>query len=184
MIAALDVHYADSEASAAAVVFESWDSERAVETYVVSTQGCGDYSPGEFYLRELLPLLAVISAIREDVSAYVIDGYCHLSAGGDPGLGVHLAQSLVGAPKIVGVAKNRFRNSHHAFEVLRGGSERPLFVTSIGLDYEEAADKITSMHGSYRFPTLLKEVDRLSRTTNSEQGAADQLPARGELKSK
>lgn len=43
MIAALDVHYGDTKATAAAVVFESWGSERPVETYVVSTQGGGDY---------------------------------------------------------------------------------------------------------------------------------------------
>ena len=90
MIAALDVYYSNTEASAAAVVFESWDSERAMETYAVSTEDCGDYTPGQFYLRELQPLLAVISKIREDVSVFVIDGYCHLSEDGESGLGAHL----------------------------------------------------------------------------------------------
>lgn len=176
MIAALDVYYSDTKASAAAVVFESWDSERAVGMYAVSTEDCGDYTPGQFYLRELQPLLAVISKIREDVSVFVIDGYCHLSEDGESGLGAHLEESLSGEPIIVGVAKNRFRNSQHAVEVLRGDSERPLFVTAIGLSYAEAANKIALMHGSYRFPTLLKEVDQLSRTTNSEQVIDDQSP--------
>jgi deoxyribonuclease V len=180
MIAALDVHYSQTNASAAAVVFESWDSERPVGTYAALTQDCGDYSPGQFYLRELRPLLAVISEIREDVSVFVIDGYCHLSKEGKSGLGVHLAESLPGGRTIIGVAKNRFRDSEHAVEVLRGGSERPLFVTAIGLDYEAAASKIASMHGSFRVPTLLKEADRLSRTTNSERGSSTACPPRDE----
>ena len=178
MIVALDVYYSDTGASAAAVVFESWDSESPLATYAVSTQDCGGYAPGQFYLRELQPLLAVIAEIREDLSVFVIDGYCHLSEDGEAGLGVHLAESLPDEAIIVGVAKNRFRDSDHAVEVLRGDSERPLFVTAIGLEYTEAAKMIASMRGSYRVPTLLKEVDRLSRTSNSEQGAADQLPAR------
>lgn len=164
MIAALDVHYSDTKASAAAVVFESWDSETPLSTYVVSTQNCGDYLPGQFYLRELQPLLAVISAIRDEITIFVIDGYCHLSAEGERGLGAHLAENLPDESTIVGVAKSRFRGSQHATEVFRGESKRPLFVTAIGLNYHQAANKIASMHGPYRIPTLLKEVDRLSRT--------------------
>lgn len=164
MIAALDVHYSDTKASAAAVVFERWDSERPLRTYAGSTQNCGDYLPGQFYLRELHPLLTVISAIRDEITVFVIDGYCHLSAEGEKGLGAHLAERLPGEPTIIGVAKSRFRGSQHAAEVYRGGSERPLFITAIGLNYQQAASKIASMHGPYRIPTLLKEVDRLSRT--------------------
>ena len=169
MIAALDVYYTDTDATAAAVVFDRWDAEVPVETYTVSTKDCGEYSPGQFYLRELKPLLALISDIREKIDIFVIDGYCHLSPDNKPGLGVHLMNSLPDEPVIIGVAKNRFRDSVHAVEVLRGDSERPLFVTAIGMDYADAASKLASMHGPYRVPTLLKEVDRLSRIPAGEE---------------
>lgn len=178
MIAALDVYYSDTNAYAAAVVFEHWDSETPVATYAACVANCGDYAPGQFYLRELQPLLSVISEIREEVSVFVIDAYCHLSAEGERGLGARLAETLPGEPTIIGVAKNRFRDSAHAVELLRGGSKRPLFVTAIGLAYDEAADKIGSMHGPYRVPTLLKEVDRLSRITNGEPSGGGEPASR------
>lgn len=63
----------------------------------------------------------------------------------------------------MGVAKNRFRDTVHAAEIYRGNSKRPLFVTSIGVDYQRAAAHVQSMAGAHRLPTLLKTVDRLSR---------------------
>jgi deoxyribonuclease V len=63
---------------------------------------------------------------------------------------------------VVGVAKSRFDGAR-AVEVYRGGSIRPLYVSAAGLDPEEAAEKIRSMHGRHRVPTLLKRVDRLAR---------------------
>lgn len=174
MIAAFDVHYASERANAAAVVFEDWDSDRPTNRYSVLVEDCEDYAPGHFYLRELKPLLAVVSAITEDVSTFVIDGYCHLSDDQRPGLGAHLANQLPDDSIIIGVAKNRFRDSQHAAQVLRGTSERPLFVTAIGMDYQQAADLIDSMHGPYRIPTLLKEVDRLSRSSNDTNGSPEE----------
>ncbi len=169
MIACLDVHYSTSAASAAAIVFERWTTETSTAAYSVSVSQCNDYAPGQFYLRELEPLCAVISQIRKDVSCYIIDGYCHLSADMESGLGARLAEQLPSGKTVIGVAKNRFKDSKHAVEVLRGRSKRPLFVTAVGIDYQDAADLIQAMKGDYRIPTMLKTVDRLSRQTNSEQ---------------
>ncbi|MEM7354681.1 MAG: endonuclease V, partial [Acidobacteriota bacterium] len=88
MIAALDVHYADDKAHAAAVVFEDWRSEVSVARYTATQSPIADYEPGRFYQRELAPLLEVIGSIEDPVDTYVIDGYCHLSADLAPGLGV------------------------------------------------------------------------------------------------
>lgn len=93
----------------------------------------------------------------------LIDGYCDLSADGEPGLGARLFEQLPYSPIIVGVAKNRFKDTRHAEEVYRGDSSRPLFVTSIGIAKEEAAEKVAAMHGKYRMPTMLKAVDSLAR---------------------
>ena len=47
--------------------------------------------------------------------------------------------------------------------VLRGGSERPLWVTAAGMDPREACARVREMHGAHRIPTLLKRVDALCR---------------------
>ena len=169
MIACLDVHYSAFAARAAAIVFERWTSETPIAAYSISLGQCSEYAPGQFYRRELEPLLAAISQIREDISCYVIDGYCHLSGNKEPGLGARLAQQLPSSKAVIGVAKNRYQVSKHAVEVLRGSSKRPLFVTAVGLDYQDAANCIRSMKGDHRIPTMLKKVDQLSRQTKSEQ---------------
>ncbi len=64
---------------------------------------------------------------------------------------------------IIGVAKNRYRETTHAVELFRAGSVRPLYVTAVGLEYEVAAQRIASMAGKYRIPDLIKAADRLSR---------------------
>jgi deoxyribonuclease V len=45
------------------------------------------YRPGEFYLRELPPLRAVLEDLSE-LGLLVVDGYADLDPGGRPGLGV------------------------------------------------------------------------------------------------
>ena len=65
---------------------------------------------------------------------------------------------------VIGVAKNNFAKIDALkVPVLRGDSKKPLYITSKGIDLEQAASYIQEMHGEYRFPTLLKEVDRLGR---------------------
>ena len=163
MIAALDVHYSGTEAHAAALLFESWRSEEPIVDFGATESPVAEYHPGRLYMRELAPLLKVISLIDRDVDTLVIDGYCHLSSDLTPGLGAHLHDALRRPVSIVGVAKNRYQRSKHAVEVLRANSARPLFVTAIGIDYEVAGGHIQSMAGPYRIPTLLKAVDRLAR---------------------
>ena len=48
----------------------------------------------------------------------------------------------------------------------RGKSQTPLFITAAGIDVHTAASFIQSMHGKFRIPTLLKQVDQLCRSTN------------------
>jgi deoxyribonuclease V len=122
-----------------------------------------DYQPGQFYLRELSPLLAVIERIAEPVDTLIIDAYCYLSADYTPGLGAFLYSAIGRAASVIGVAKNRYKTTTHAEEVFRGGSSHALFVTSVGFSRKEAAAKIASMAGPYRIPALLKAVDQLAR---------------------
>lgn len=171
MIACFDVHYDETTAAAAALVFASWTDEEPVSEHTVRLSSIGDYEPGKFYLRELSPLKAVVaelpSSVRAAVQIFVIDAYCHLDEAGSPGLGTyfhrHLTDGVAPSAAVIGVAKNRFRGTTHAAEVLRGDSARPLFVTAVGLSYDDAADRIGQMDGEFRIPTLIKRVDRLCR---------------------
>jgi hypothetical protein len=86
-----------------------------------------------------------------------------------PGLGQHLYEALDRKAAIIGVAKNRYRDSQHAIEVCRGKSAKPLFVTSIGMTYDVAALHVKSMVGEFRIPSLLKQVDRLCREGVKQQ---------------
>lgn len=163
MIACFDVHYDDQGANAAAILFENWTDDKPADQLVVRCENIGEYQAGSFYQRELAPLRAVIDQINVPVHAFVIDAYCHLSNDRDPGLGEYLYRTLQQDAVVIGVAKNCFRGTDHAVEVLRGTSKRPLFVSSIGIEYQTAANRIQAMAGRHREPTLLKAVDRLCR---------------------
>jgi deoxyribonuclease V len=163
MLACLDAHYSSDAACAAAIVFADWRDEKPVAEYTAIDANPPDYEPGKFYLRELQPLLGAIAKIAEPIDVYVIDAYCHLSAELVPGLGQHLYDALAQKATIIGVAKNRYRDTTHAIEVCRGESAKPLFVTSIGMPYDEAARHVKSIVGEFRIPSLLKQVDRLCR---------------------
>jgi deoxyribonuclease V len=170
MYAVVDVDYRPipgapqhDEALAACVEFRSWSDARPSAEHVRRIPEVAAYVPGEFYRRELPCVLAVLGDMIEPLELLVVDGYVFLDGEGKPGLGAHVHTALGGKTPVIGVAKNRFRSNTGAFELLRGGSTRPLFVTAIGIAPAEATELIGRMHGSYRLPTLLKRVDRLCR---------------------
>ena len=162
MCAAVDVHYLSSGgARAAAVVagdaafFDVLAERTAVVPEVLP------YRPGEFFLRELPPLRAVLDGVR-GLRLLVIDGYADLDPAGRPGLGAH-AHAEFGIP-VIGVAKSPFRTATHAMPVLRGNSARPLFVTAAGMPRADAADLVRHMAGRFRLPDALRRADTLART--------------------
>jgi len=164
MIACFDVLYHQQKATAAAVTISDWSSPTTEAEYRLRIDQVGEYKPGEFYKRELGPLLELVGKINKPIKYYVIDAYCHLSVKRDPGLGAYFFDQLPKDSIVIGVAKSCFRGTKHAVELSRGGSKRSLYVTSIGIEYQEAADLIDSMHGNFRMPTILKKVDQLSRS--------------------
>lgn len=94
----------------------------------------------------------------------IIDGYVTLGEEARGGLGAHLFAALEEKVPIIGVAKSRFEGTPAECELLRGTSERPLYVTSRGIPLEEAKRLVASMHGEHRLPTLLRAADRLCRS--------------------
>lgn len=163
MICCVDVHYRGRVATAAALVTTGWADAEPAASYVTSCDVAGEYESGSFYKRELPPLLQVLSAVSCPLEAVLVDGYVWLGEGNEPGLGARLYDALERRVAVVGVAKRPYRGSGFARAVLRRNSKRPLYVTAAGMDVEKAVELVRSMHGEHRIPTLLKEVDALSR---------------------
>ena len=113
---AVDVHYLRTGgARAAAVLAADAAFAHVLAVRIAVLTQVAPYRPGEFYLRELPPLRAVL----EDLSGLgllVVDGYADLDPGGRPGLGAH-AHAEFGIP-VIGVAKSRFRTATHAVPVV------------------------------------------------------------------
>jgi deoxyribonuclease V len=159
---AVDVDYRVDAVVTACVAFNQWTDQTAAIAKVINSEvTAAEYQPGSFFRRELPFLLDALERLELAFSTVVVDGYVWL-AEGRPGLGAHLFDALGGGIAVVGVAKNRFRDAP-AIEVHRGASKKPLYVTSAGVDPAVAAERIRSMHGAYRIPTLLKYVDQLAR---------------------
>jgi deoxyribonuclease V len=160
----LDVDYREDTAMAAALVFEHWNDARPARALTRLVTGVESYVPGQFYRRELPCLLAVLAQVNEPLETVVIDGYVWLEDESRPGLGAHLFQHFNGTIPVIGVAKTRFLASRNSVAVTRGDcSTKPLHVTAAGMSADRAAEYIRSMHGGYRIPTLLREVDQLCR---------------------
>src|SRR5580658_9758874 len=127
--AAVDVHYLSTGGARAAAVLAAdaaFAHVLAERTAVIPR--VAPYRPGEFYLRELPPLRAVLDGLS-GLGLLVVDGYADLDPAGRPGLGAH-AHAEFGIP-VIGVAKSRFRTATHAVSVLRGSSARPSSWTGL-----------------------------------------------------
>jgi deoxyribonuclease V len=165
MIACLDVDYRHNTGVAACLVAQSWQSSQAANVYAKTIRDIAPYEPGAFYKRELPCLLQVLQLVQEALDFIIVDSYVWLDdAQTHWGMGAHLYDALQNKTPIIGVAKTHYAGSDGvARQVLRGQSQSPLFVTAIGVDVDWAAQQVELMHGNYRLPTLLKEVDYLCR---------------------
>ena len=163
MFAAVDVHYL-GEAGARAALVTAADSKFSVlaGSRTAMVPDPGPYRSGEFYLRELPPLRAVL-ADQTGLALIVVDGYVDLDPQGRPGLGAYV-QAEFDTP-VIGVAKTRFATATHAAQVRRGQSDRPLYVTAAGLTVAEAATMVSEMAGQFRIPDALRKADLLARGT-------------------
>ena len=119
-----------------------------------------EYQPGEFYRRELPPLRAVLAGVG-DLGLLIVDGYVTLDPDGRPGLGAYAHEEF--GVSVIGVAKSRFASAVHAISVVRGGANRPLYVTAAGIPLASAVDLVRMMAGRFRLPDALRRVDSLAR---------------------
>ena len=165
MLLAVDVAYSGEQGYAVAIAFANWPAPQVAATYTATVGHVPPYVPGEFYRRELPCVLAVLAQVElAAVDCIIVDGYVTLGTDGRPGLGWHLYQALGGRVPVIGVAKTRFAGvGAQVVPVLRGQSGSPLYVSSIGTPLAEAAGLVQQMHGSHRFPTLLRQLDQLTK---------------------
>lgn len=162
MILAIDVNYnIDNSAKVAGVLFENWEDKEPKEIYISDITEVDEYISGEFYKRELPCILDILEKVTQKLNYIVVDGYVYLNE--KMGLGAYLYEALNKKIKIIGVAKSEFRDILSNTHLYRGKSKKPLYITSAGVDLEVAKEFISIMDGKYRFPTLLKEVDRVCR---------------------
>lgn len=168
MIVAIDTFYYENKAKTIAITFDNWDSSNYTKYYSEELNISSEYIPGEFYKRELPCILSILKNIDiEIIDGIIIDGYVYLDDFNKYGLGGYLYESLNRKIPIIGVAKTNFAsNNINKVELLRGKSKNPLFITSIGVDIDTSKKNISKMHGEYRIPTLLKELDNLTKEKN------------------
>lgn len=165
MILAFDTYYLNENAKTICICFDNWENENNYKIYTEKISGIQEYVSGEFYKRELPCILSLISNINiKNVDLIIIDGFVYLDDDLKFGLGAYLYHALNEKIPIIGVAKRDFTTIKKNKQILfRGKSKNPLYITSIGIELESASEKIRNMKGEFRIPTLLKEVDKLTK---------------------
>ncbi|MNK60103.1 Endonuclease V [compost metagenome] len=165
MILAFDTYYFDQKAKTICLEFAEWNEDKNFKVHSEIIDNVEEYIPGEFYKRELPCILSLLKQIDlSTIDVIVVDGFVYLNDENKYGLGGYLYDKLNKEIPIIGVAKTNFASIEKNKKALfRGDSKKPLYVTSIGIDLDEAYKKIESMHGEFRMPTLLKELDRLTK---------------------
>lgn len=165
MILAFDTCYSGNTAKTVCVAFHNWTDDSPAAIYSETTEHIAAYIPGEFYKRELPCILSLLKKIDHfPIEAIIVDGFVYLDDEHQPGLGAHLYNNLDKRIPVIGVAKTNFATlQQNKREVFRGNSKRPLYVTTTGMDIDEAAKLVESMTGEHRIPLLLKKLDMLTR---------------------
>lgn len=161
VIGVFDVGYADDAAVVGCLSIAEFEDTVPVDEWVVDVSSVGPYVPGQFWMRELDPLLRGVAAAAYDLSVCVVDAYVDLGEDQTPGLGRILFERT-GIP-VIGVAKSRYPGTPQECEVRRGSSKRPLYVTTAGFDQDEAKRCVERMAGVGRVPTMIRRADLLSR---------------------
>lgn len=161
---AVDIYYREKVTKAVGVLFD-WEDESADDLLVSYIENVEDYVPGEFYKRELPCILKIIENVDlKKIGAIIIDGYVYIDNNQMSGLGARLYDELNQCTPVIGVAKTSFlKNKATVQELRRGKSNKPLYISSIGLDLTTAVNYINAMKGPYRMPDILKFLDKKTK---------------------
>lgn len=165
MILAFDTYYFDGKAKTVCLEFTEWNQSENFKVHTEIIDNVEEYIPGEFYKRELPCILSLLNKMDlTNLEVIIVDGFVYLDDEKKYGLGGHLYEKLNKEIPIIGVAKTNFASiEKDKKSLIRGESAKPLYVTAIGIELEEAFKKVESMAGEFRMPTLLREMDRLTK---------------------
>lgn len=167
MILAFDTYYFEDKAKTVCIALESWTKESNFKVYDEILENIAEYIPGEFYKRELPCILSLLKKIKTEITpieTIIVDSFVYLDDEGKFGLGGYLFNALDDKIPIIGVAKTNFATiEKNKKALLRGDSQKPLYITAIGIDLEKATELIQNMQGEFRIPTILKHLDTLTK---------------------
>jgi len=165
MILAFDSYYYENKAKTVCLEFENWTDSNPTNIYTEILEDVEPYESGAFYKRELPCIISLLKKVKIELPAVIIvDSFVVLDDSGKKGLGAYLYDHLDKQIPIIGVAKTNFaQNKFNKKEILRGTSLKPLFITALGVDLKDAAEKIAKMDGQYRMPTLLQKLDTITK---------------------
>ena len=155
MIVCIDVDYKEDIAHVGAILFRNWTDEVGYKEYRLIVENIQEYIPGEFYKRELPCLTNILDTISEPIDIIVVDGYVWLTTE-KKGLGAYLYEFLNKKIPVIGVAKNRYKDIENAIEILRGDSQKKLYITSDGIDVRVAADCVKKNGRRISFSDFIK----------------------------
>ena len=169
MILAFDSYYFNDKAKTVALLFNEWTDNTEYQIFKETIESSSKYKSGEFFKKELPCILSLMKRINlEQISTIIIDGFVSLDDNNKMGLGAYLYENINKSIPIIGVAKSDFHTLRDNKRlVYRGESLKPLYITSIGIELEEAAKNVKKMDGKYRIPTLLKKLDLETKTTGN-----------------
>ncbi|AUI87553.1 hypothetical protein BS333_14130 [Vibrio azureus] len=163
MYLAIDAQYDEAARTGkiAGILFENAHSLKPVSVHITDVTNVQDYEFGSFYKRELPCIEKLIKAHRLTPSVVIVDGFVDIAS--KPCLGAKVYDSFAGQFAVIGVAKS----AHHQVEmsscVTRGDSKKPIYVTSIGIEPDDARRFILDCSGKHRIPTMLKLADSFCR---------------------
>ncbi len=164
MIFAIDIHYREPNAKAVGVLF-NWQDSKPQDILIKYIDEVNPYIPGEFYKRELPCILEVLElADLKTIKLIIVDSHVYINDSYKYGLGGYLWEALNKQIPVIGIAKSSFKDAKIVSkELYRGNSKKPLFLSSIGINIDEAFDEVKKLHGNFRMPTILKKLDSITK---------------------
>jgi deoxyribonuclease V len=176
--AAVDVHYLRTGgARAAAVLAADAAFAQVLAERTAVMPRVQPYRPGEFYLRELPPLRAVLDDLSE-LGLLVVDGYADLDPAGRPGRAPRPGRACARRVRHPGDRGGQVPVPHR---YPRGaGPARILGTPAVRHRRRDAraepADVVRRMTGRYRLPDALRRADTLARTSPAATTMTDGQP--------
>ncbi len=133
MILASDAQYAKNNALVAGLLFPDWTLDDIDQQILKKIDDIAPYEPSDFYKRELLCILSLLDEVDVSLKVIIADGFVTIGSAKKNGLGMHLYNTIQQTTPIVGVAKKLFIGTPYKCQILRGKSNNPLYITSVGI---------------------------------------------------